>query len=144
MQKARELLEGAAKSNGLSRALGIREGQIARPALSSGPSHSLTARLETEPRLELDHATSQCSTGLSKMRIVDGHIVGIARERNQIELVEEVKEIGAQVQLCIFTFEQAARRRLGDSFLSDSSCHHDCVWNSVGDFQPPLASGCDA
>ena len=52
------------------------------------------------------------------MRIVDGHIVGIARERNQIELVEEVKEIGAQVQLRIFTSEEGYGRGLGQTHVN--------------------------
>src|SRR5438552_4076731 len=74
--------------------------------------------LETQPNLELNHAAGQSAAGLAKVRIVDGHVAGVTSERGQVQLVEEVEKIGAEVQLGRFTFEKGHRRGFGKAHVN--------------------------
>ena len=66
--------------------------------------------LKTQPRLELNHAAGQSAAGYAKVRVVDGHIVSIPTKRDQVQLVEEVECIDAEVQLGRFVPEKGHRR----------------------------------
>src|SRR5882762_3928158 len=80
------------------------------PLASNFTPHVERDRSETQTCLELDHASSQSAAGLAKVRIVDGHVARVTSERDQVQLVEKVEEIGAQVQLGRFAPEKGHRR----------------------------------
>ena len=71
-----------------------------------------TPALESQPGLELNHASCQRRAGLTERSTVERCAAIALSKRSQIQLVKEVEEIDTQIQLCILVFEPRHRRGL--------------------------------
>ena len=87
-------------------------------ARKSGLSNlRVDAALEAQPRLELDHPPSQSPTRLAEMNIVNCGVAIASRKWNQIQFIENVEEISAEVQLSLFTLEKRYSRGLYEAHV---------------------------
>jgi len=68
--------------------------------------------LKDQPRLEFKNTARQRAAGLAEVGIVDGYVVRIACERNQVEFIEQVERVGTQFQPGILILKEWKRRRL--------------------------------
>ena len=79
---------------------------------SPGPSFGVcivVPLLETEPRLQLHDAARQHVLGNSEVGVVERRTPVVLPEGCQVQLVEQVEEVDAQVQLGTFAFEERNR-----------------------------------
>src|SRR5215472_10596965 len=80
------------------------------------PRPHLVGSLKNQSGLEFNYASRQSPTGLPEVRIIDGHFGRPSGERNEVELVKEVEEVHAKIQLRVLTLEK------GQSCGFDEAC----------------------
>lgn len=59
--------------------------------------------LEAEPGLELDHTASQPARGTAKEGALDPGVIGAERKWLEVEFIEQVKEVAAELETGPFT-----------------------------------------